>query len=133
MGINISWSSESKNIIHYVFEGRWDWNDFRHAIKDAADMIDTVNHPVDVIMDFSNASMLPNGAISQVKQAFSTPKHPNINLTVIVGASAFIQSIADLGRKLSRSAAENWSIQFAPTLPAAFNLLANVMQTQDRV
>jgi len=130
MNINVVWDDEAKTILRYVYEKNWNWTDFHTAAKQAYEMLDTVDHTVNVIMDFQNASLIPQGAITQVQRAFSTPRHRNIGTTVIVGAAArtFLQAIAGVGRKLSRSGADNWSLNFVATLPEAYALLQQQSQ-----
>ena len=88
-------------------------------------MLDAVDHKVNVIMDFQNAQLIPQGAITNVQRAFSTRRHPNINITVIVGASAnnFLQAIAGIGRTLTRSNSNDWQLSFVANLPAAYTFL----------
>src|SRR6185436_17606630 len=87
-------------------------NDFHSAAKEAYQMLDAVDQKVNIIMDFQNAQLVPQGAITNVQRAFSTRRHPNINTTVIVGASAnnFLQAIAGIGRTLTRSNSNDWQL-----------------------
>ena len=124
MNIEIVWDNEAKSILRYIYGRSWTWTDFNAAAKTAYAMLDTVDHKVSVIMDFQNANIIPQGAITQVQRAFSTPRHKNISTTVIVGSSAntFLQAIAGVGRKLSR--ANDWQLTFVSTLPEAYEALA---------
>lgn len=125
MNIQVVWDNDTKTILRYVYQRDWNWTDFHTAAKEAYAMLDAIDHKANVIMDFQNASLIPKGAITQVQRAFSTPRHANINTTVIVGANAntFLQAIAGVGRKLSRSAANDWQLNFVATLPEAYALL----------
>lgn len=124
MNIDVQWDNDAKTIIRYVYRNGWNWNDYFSAINGAAELLDTVKHPVDIVMDFRNANMLPQGAISQMQRAFSHTRHPNIRLTVLVGANSFIRTIESIGRKLVPSAARQWDITFAATLEEAHDIIA---------
>lgn len=123
MNIDVKWDNEAKTIIRYVYKNGWNWDDYFAAIKAAADLEDTVDHKVDVIMDFHDANMIPQGAVTQVQRAFAYPRHPNIGLTVFVGANAFIRAIEGIGRKLAPSAAKKWDLAFAATLEEAYHII----------
>jgi len=125
VNISVVWDNDEKTILRYVYGKNWNWADFHSAAKEAYQMLDAVDHKVNVIMDFQNAQLIPQGAITNVQRAFSTQRHPNINMTVIVGASAnnFLQAIAGIGRTLTRSKSNDWQLSFVATLPEAYALL----------
>ena len=123
MKIESVWDNEDKTIIRHIFERGWGWTDFHQALDHASSMMDTVDHRVDVILDFRGASMIPSGAITQVKKAYTNPKHPNIGTTVVIGASAFMQAIVSVGTRLSPNALQDWDVQFANSLDEAYENL----------
>jgi hypothetical protein len=122
MNIDVNWDNETKTIIRYLYKNGWNWDDYFAAIKSAGELLDTVDHKVDIIMDFHNANLIPQGAITQVQRAFSHPRHPNIRLTIFVGANAFIRAIEGIGRKLAPTAAKKWDLAFAATLEEAYHI-----------
>jgi hypothetical protein len=126
MNIELVWDNDEKTILRYIYGRSWTWADFNTAAKEAYEMLDAVEHKVSIIMDFQNANIIPQGAITHVQRAFSTPRHANISTTVIVGSSAntFLQAIAGVGRKLSRSGSNDWQLTFVSTLPEAYAALA---------
>ncbi len=132
MNIELVWDNDQKTILRYIYGKSWTWADFNSAAKLAYDMLDTVDQKVSVIMDFQNANIIPQGAITQVQRAFSTPRHANISTTLIVGSSAntFLQAIAGVGRKLSRS--NDWQLTFVATLPEAYAQLASKEKAESK-
>ena len=125
MNIELVWDNEAKTILRYIYGRSWTWADFSMAAKEAYTILDSVEHKVSIIMDFQNANIIPQGAITQVQRAFSTPRHANILTTVIVGSSSntFLQAIAGVGRKLTRS--NDWQLTFVANLPEAYALVAS--------
>jgi hypothetical protein len=123
MKIEPKWDNEQKSIIRHIFERGWGWTDFHQALEQAATMMGEVDHRVDVILDFRNASIIPSGAITQVKKAYSNPKHPNVGTTVVVGANSFMQALVQVGTKLSPGTLQNWDVMFANTLDEAYTQL----------
>jgi hypothetical protein len=123
MKIEPKWDNEQKSIIRHVFERGWGWTDFHQALEEASTMMGTVDHRVDVILDFRDASIIPSGAITQVKKAYSNPKHPNVGSTVVIGANSFMQALVQVGTKLSPGTLQNWDVSFANTLDEAYTQL----------
>lgn len=124
MKIEPTWDNEQKTIIRHIFQRGWGWTDFHQALEEASRMMNTVDHRVDVILDFRDASIIPSGAITQVKKAYSNPKHPNVGTTVVVGANSFMQALVQVGTKLSPGTLQNWDVMFANTLDEAYSQLA---------
>jgi hypothetical protein len=115
--ISVAWDNDDKTVCKYEFQQGWDWQDYYQAIKSAEEMLKQIEHPVNVIMDFRKASLLPNGAINQVQKALAYPRNANVRLTAIVGANTFIRTIADIGQKLARK--QNWDLVFVTSLEEA--------------
>ena len=134
MNITVTWDNDEKTILRYNYGKSWNWNDFNQAAKEAYEMLDLVTHTVSIIMDFQNAQLIPQGAITNVQRAFSTRRHNNIGTTIIVGASAnsFLQAIAGIGRKLSRATANDWQLTFVATLPEAYDLIEHQNQAKSK-
>jgi hypothetical protein len=124
MKIEPIWDNEQKTIIRHVFQRGWGWTDFHQALEQASTMMSTVDHRVDVILDFREASIIPSGAITQVKKAYSNPKHPNVGTTVVIGANNFMQALVQVGTKLSPGTLQNWDVKFANTLEEAYSQLS---------
>lgn len=124
MKITPTWDNTEKTILRHVFERGWGWTDFHQALEQAAGMMNEVGHRVDIIFDFRDASLIPSGAITQVKKAYSNPKHPNAGTTVVIGASSFMQALVSVGTKLTTAANQSWDVKFAMTLEEAHNILA---------
>lgn len=124
MKIEPMWDNEQQTIIRHIFQRGWSWTDFHQALEKASTMMDTVQHRVDVVLDFRDASIIPSGAITQVKKAYSNPKHPNIGATVVVGANSFMQALVQVGTKLTPGTLQSWDVMFANNLEEAYTQLA---------
>ena len=96
MTIEVNWDNEKHTIVRYIFQKGWSWDEVDPAFKIADSLMSSVDHKVDVIMDFSPSSLLvPKGAFTHAQRALSNERHTNLATTVIVG-SRFVQAIADL-------------------------------------
>jgi hypothetical protein len=123
VNIDIIWDNPEQTILRYVFKPRWTWADLHNAMKEASVQMETVSHKVNIIMDLSQASLIPGGAIAQAQKAFATPKHANAGITVVVSSSSFAQTLAAIGRKLSGRAVQNWEMEFATSIDLAHEVI----------
>lgn len=124
MGIRVIWDNEEKTILRYVYEGRWDQTDFNKAYAEAKTMLDGVNHKVGIIIDVQDSHLIPNGIISRSRPVVTNPSL-NEGLIVIVGANAFIRSLADtFGRIWRRGPLESRKMVFASSLEEARKILS---------
>ena len=131
MKIQSQWDNDNHSIIRHEFERGWSWTDFHQALDTAYQMMDTVNQDVHVILDFRTANLIPNGALTQLKMAYSNPKHSNIGKTVVVGANSFMQALVSVGTKLAGNSSDNWEVQFANNLDEAYQILDKFTKQQD--
>ena len=123
MKIQVNWHNEQQTVLYYSFEVGWDWKDMYDAFAQARDMMESVDHHVNIIMDLSHVSLIPKGALAKIRWAFESPKQKNIGLTVVVTPSSFIKSMIDLGTKLWGRAVKQWSVVFVTTLEEAYMLI----------
>src|SRR5262249_16383022 len=122
MNIKVVWDNESKTTIRYIFTRGWTWVEFRDAASEAITMLDTVQHKVNVIMDVRDAGLIPQGAFNNAQKIFGNKRHPNINLTVLVGDS-FLHRLTEIVTKLYRPKAQQWDLAVVKTLEEAHKLL----------
>ena len=124
MGIEVVWDSDAKNVLRYIYDGRWTWSDLEKAREVAAQYEKSVAHRVDVIVDVQKSSLLPNGTITRARQVATTAPttHPNEGITVIVGAGAFVRSIYDVMLKVYPDMIRRRGIFFAKNLQEAREL-----------
>lgn len=123
MKVNVAWQNDDKKaIVYYTFQQGWGWQDVYEALDQAGDMIRTVSHRVDVIMDFREANVLPQSALSQIKRAYNNPKPENIGLTVLVTPNSFLNMLVSMAKKIW---GENtrWELEFVKTLDDAYAII----------
>lgn len=123
MKIKIHWGNDQQSLLYYTFEVGWDWKDMYDAFAQARELMETVDHPVNIIMDLSHVSLIPKGALAKIRWAFESPKQKNVGLTVVVTPSSFIKSMIDLGTKIWGKTAKQWSVAFVTTLEEAHILI----------
>ncbi|HLY27346.1 MAG TPA: hypothetical protein VKQ72_13470 [Aggregatilineales bacterium] len=92
MGIQTIWDNEEKTIIRHVYEGVWTWRDFNTNLSRSRAMLDTVNHPVHVIIDTRSGKLLPDGSVSNLR-SMTSGIHPNQGRTILVGTNLFVSRL----------------------------------------
>lgn len=124
MKVQIQWENDDKKIVRYIFEQGWSWPDLNAALDEAGELIGTVSHRVDVIMDISSANLIPKGALSQINRAYSNPKPPNIGLTVIVTPNSFMSAMVSMAKKIWGEKTD-WQLEFVQTIGEAYQIIKN--------
>ena len=98
MNIQVRWLDNNHRIILHKFEPDWDWDDFIEASRLSGEMMDTVDHPVDVIAD-GRGIELPDQALSimpKIREHSATLNHPRGGRYVIVGINRLIRTFVDV-------------------------------------
>ena len=99
MSVKVLWDNPEHTAVCFVFEQPWNWHELQAARTQQHQMLNSVDHTVHVIMDFTRSSILPRNPIARLKSV-SENRPTNTGMIVLVGASAFIQTIAQLYRRL---------------------------------
>jgi hypothetical protein len=95
MGINVNWDNEEHTIIGLAFDKPWTWDDFENANKNMMEMLNSVQHKVDIIFDISRAGFPPSGALQRFRKV-SQNYHPNTRHLVYVGGKEFVMNFLKL-------------------------------------
>src|ERR1043165_51862 len=120
MSAHSYWHDDRKTILRQVYEGRCVAADFHTCINDAYRMVNTVNHPVDIIVDMTKATFIGTRFLSA--QGNSEAKvQDNQRRAVLVGAPAFIRALVSIGKKVAPKTTKN--IHFAKTTEEALSLI----------
>jgi hypothetical protein len=123
MLVKVAWDNEEKTIIRYHFEKGWGWNDLYLGMQEAGKMLAEQHHTVDIIMDFKDASLIPQNALTHIQRAFKNPKPENAGLTVIIAPSRFFQALVDAAQKVMGKNANGWTLKFVMKNEAAMDAI----------
>lgn len=85
MAVEFDWDNEAQTILRFTAVTPWNWNDFHKTMRRATFWLDSVNHPVEMMLDFRQTTKLPAGALGHIR-SLGTAIHPNSsNRLVIIG------------------------------------------------
>lgn len=117
MSVQIVWDNNEKTIIRFIFEGKWTWEEFYPTHYKAIDMVKSVTHRVNVIVDMRKGVSTPANVLMHIKN-ISDKQPPNVGLSVIVTDSSFIHSLHRIGVKFYHKIGRYFSV--ADNLEAAY-------------
>jgi hypothetical protein len=90
---------EDNHIVVWVFEGKWTWADYYSQRDSVNDTIEAMDFSVDMIVDMTNGSILPQSVLTHAGSA--ARKAPqNLGMIVIVGPSAFLRTFFQFFKRM---------------------------------
>ena len=101
------WDDDGKTIMHVTYQPGWTWDDMEGNLPVEENMLDSVDHRVDVLADF-RGTQLPTGAISRLPKIAQSPPytHPNSGAMVMVGSPAFMKEVVGVYKRVYGQAAK---------------------------
>jgi hypothetical protein len=128
MPITVEWANTKHTVIHYRFLGDWTWDDYDAANQITTDLLDRVDHAVNLICDFTASTAIPPRVLSNVGRSLRQKRPGNLDQIVVVGVNGLLRNLADVLSTLYPTATAH--IIFAHTLDHALRLLTVPGKTQ---
>ena len=100
MPVAMDWETPERKIIRVTFIGEWDVDDIHRMITKRNSMMDCVNHPVHQILDMTASTSSPSNLLSVTSRA-ELPPNKTGSLVLVVNASNYIKSVANIMKRLS--------------------------------
>jgi len=119
--VQVDWDDADQQIIRYVFEPRWQWEDFFDAVTHARALMDDAPGNVGVIFDASAPNInIPQNALTNFRNALLRAHEKN-KLIVVVLDSTFARVVLASVKKLGGERAR--TLQFATTVDLARQMI----------
>ncbi len=116
MPVTVTWLNAPQTIIQLHYEKPWAWADFLEAVAQANRMLDTVHHPVDMVVLMQDG--LPRDIGPWRFRVIFRDFHSNVHDTALLGASEFMrQTITAFMRVMGR---DTRTFFFAASLDEAY-------------
>ena len=129
MPFQVTWDDKEKTIVVQTYSGKVLVEDYYDAIDKSAELLSSVQHPVDLIMDTSEAKTDMKGFLTAA--SYANKKVPeNQRLVIVVAADRFMQTMARIAGTIAPKAAEN--VYFVDTLEDARNVITEYRQSQNQ-
>src|SRR5579863_4481028 len=93
MGINLLWETDAKTRLQIHCQGQWTWDECEKAADDAAALIATVEHVVDVVYNLLEGPNLPRDFNLYRLEAITRHVADNLRSFIIVGGAPATKGI----------------------------------------
>jgi hypothetical protein len=124
MAIHVGWGNPEQTAIHLEFERGWKWDDLYAAIQAADDLIISVPHKVDLIIDIRKAGGIPHDFMNVAGDVFASgDARDNEGQKIVVGAGWLIQTAYGTFLKVYGSHLKNRPFLFASSMDEAQTML----------
>lgn len=118
----MDWDNPQRTVIRVTFEGQWDTDDLYRLVNKGNSMIESVDHIVDSIFDFTRSISSPTSALSTLGRMESTHSEKE-RLVIIVKASSYIKALCNIARRLAPKTFAN--LIFVDTINDAYKVIAD--------
>jgi hypothetical protein len=122
MPITVIWDTEKHTAVRYEFRGKWTWGEYFDAIKQGYELSKDIPHMVNLILDFTGGSALPNNAMSVFGSSMKTPPR-DFDYAVVVTNSSFITTLVSIFHRVNRQTGKK--LVLASTIEEARQFLEN--------
>lgn len=126
MGVEVEWDNAAKTVIRFSYAGRWTWDEMYRAVDTSTALIDSVPHPIAMIIDMSESAGVPPGAMTHGR-AIQQRAHPHVVMQVTVNAGGFVMSMARAFSKLYGTLTQSNMTHFASSVDEARALIIQKM------
>jgi len=92
MPIIPQWENNDRTIMTVQFSGKWAWNEFSVVRTTILDMVDSIPHCVDYIINFEDEDDIPAGALA-IGRSIHKSCSLNQGIIVIVGISPMLRML----------------------------------------
>ena len=128
MGIEVTWDNDQKTIVRHTYKGQWTVSDFYKCVDESAEMLQSVDHPVDLIIDMLHCDSPPQGIIPAYQYADRRVPE-NQRLIVMVQIGVIRQAYDRIVDKIAPRAGENR--HQVETLDEAYAVIAQYQALSD--
>lgn len=130
MNITVDWYNDQKTIIYYKFKIGWTFQEFRNVYQDVYNMLDTVDHTVDAIVDLTEARIFPKDTLTEMRR-LTFEQHENGGITVIITESAMSHTMYNFLKSVHKRFSEVFHL--AKTLDKALYILDEPETSNTRI
>lgn len=120
MAIDIQWDNEEKTIVRQTYGEVVTPEEYYQMVKQSAELLNSVNHPVDLIVDLRKLKFTLRGMTTMTQYA-NKMVPANQRIVVAVGLPATIKQIINLLMRIAPRAAKN--TYYVDTIEEAYRIL----------
>jgi hypothetical protein len=128
MAIVTQWDNRNKTAILLEFETEWSWADLENALQEADELIISVQHQVDIIIDMEGSN-IPKDFVNAVKKLMSengNDARHNEGHRIVVGANKAMRAVYNTVQSTFKNQFENRKLLFAADVDDARSILRSL-------
>lgn len=124
MSIRVDWGDDSKRYILVTYLDEWTWQDYQESYRTRFEMIRTVEHTVDVIVDVRAYPNPPGPDAARYLKLMWDMRPPNLGRTIMIGAdtSGFMKNLVQIFANMMK--AESQRPYFVDSMEQALALIS---------
>jgi hypothetical protein len=123
MPVTVEWLDEDKTIVCMHMIGHWTWGEVHEKQAEANLILDTLDHDVGAIIDFTESAGIPLAAMSNARST-SQKQHPRVSMTVFVGVNSLFMALWSAFSKVYSVVLRQHQFQFAKDMDEAKKMLS---------
>jgi hypothetical protein len=123
MPVQLDWENDDHTIVHMEMIGHWTWKEAYDGSGVGFTMLESVDHPVDVIIDLRKSTGLPVLALTHARNMIPK-RHPRTRMTVFIGANELFMTLWRIFSSAYRQIGHIEEFGFARNLDEAYQIFA---------
>ena len=125
MSVSLKWDNHNKTVLRLFFWDEWSVKQYGELFEDALDMIASVSHDVDVLIDFRTGDFLPKFDTVPIFRRMMDSLPDNAGVLVYVSESQAQRALFNVHLKFYESLRKRQSrrLFFVDDLPEAYELI----------
>ena len=125
MPVSMDWDNAQRTVIRVTFDGTWEIKDIHLIINKGVSMIESVDHDVDTIYDFTRSKFSPKHILTTVDY-MENSHNIHERLMIMVNASVYIRSLTKVAAVMAPKTFAD--VRFVNCLEDAYALIAQVTE-----
>jgi hypothetical protein len=125
MSVSLKWDNHNKTVLRLFFWDEWSVKQYGDLFEEAIDMIASVRHDVDILMDFRTGDFLPKFDTVPIFRRMMDSLPDNAGILVYVSESQAQRALFNVHLKFYESVRKRQSrrLYFVDDLPEAYELI----------
>src|SRR5688500_6132016 len=101
MAVQIAWDQQEPDIVRYLYDENWTWEEFIEAVQRTKTMAESGPAYIGIIMDANSSHLkFPPNMVTHLKNALRN-RHPKTKIVVVTIQSAFLRTLITTISKIS--------------------------------
>jgi hypothetical protein len=123
MSHEVYWGDEHKSVLHQRYTDNPNLMDYYQVTQKTYQMLSTVQHPVDIIIELCNCTVNTQETVSAIQHS-QRNSPPNRRMVIFTGASTLVQNlITDTNLSRTSRRHRKFTICFTANVEGAYALL----------